>query len=161
MPDTPPDPCAVRLPGIGTRLDLSDAEGRPVHVVSRNDGIVELHHGNDHIIELDAATAHAVGAFVTGHYVLGPAVAGRMSDVLGGLLFDWVTLPADAHAVGKTIEALAIRRKTRVSIIAILRASQPIVSPDPQTVLEAGDDLVVACREQDLEVFTRYVLTGK
>jgi TrkA domain protein len=160
MPTSPTDPRVVRLPGVGARLDLKDTVGAPVQVVKRQDGRVELHTAGARTAELDAANAHALGAFVTGHYALDPALAERLSDVLGGLLFDWVHVPNGAHAVGRSIEELAVRRRTGVTIVAILRGSLPIVAPDPTVRLAAGDDLVIACQEQDRERFEHYITAG-
>ena len=53
-----------------------------------------------------------------------------------------------------------MRRKTGVTIVAILRGSLPIIAPEPSTVLKVGDDLVIAGREEDLEPFARYVTVG-
>jgi TrkA domain protein len=159
MPAFPPDPRVVRLPGVGTRLELRDTASVPVHVVRRNDGHVELHGPRDAVVEFDESNARTFGAFVTGHFVLAPDLSDRIGDVLGGLLFDWVHLERGSMAVGRTIEELAVRRKTGVTIVAILRGSLPIVAPDPSTILAAGDDLVIACRAQDRDVFVDY-MTG-
>lgn len=154
------DPRVVRLPGVGTRLELRDTSGKPVHVVRRNDGRVELHGQGGAPTELDPTNAHTLGAFVTGHFLLSPEVSDRLGDVLGGLVFDWVNLPPGAHAAGRTIEELAVRRRTGVTIVAILRGSLPIVAPDAACTLQSGDDLVIACRWEDREPFARYMLVG-
>ena len=160
MPTSPIDPRVLPLPGVGTRLDLADTAGSPIQVVKRHDGRVEIHAAGGRTAELDAANAHALGAFVTGHYAIDPALTERLGDVLGGLLFDWVHVPRGAHAVGRSIEDLAVRRRTGVTIVAILRGSIPIVAPEPSVRLAAGDDLVIACREQDRERFERYITAG-
>ena len=159
MPASPSDPRVVRLPGVGTRLEVRDTSNAPVHVVRRNDGHVELHARNDVVVEFDESNAHTLGAFATGHFVLAPDLSQRIGDVLGGLLFDWVHLERGSMAVGKSIEELAVRRKTGVTIVAILRGSLPIVAPDPGTVLAAGDDLMIACRVSDRDGFVDY-MTG-
>ena len=152
----------VRLPGVGERLDVTDVDGAPVQVVRRQDGTVELHGaaigaaaahapGAPSPIELDATTATSVAAFVTGRFVIDPAVAARMADVLGGLVFDWVRLERDDVAVGRTLAELALRERTSVTVVAVLRGSQPIVAPDPDLRLERGDDLIVAARQGDVE----------
>ncbi len=140
----------VRLPGVGERLDVADVDGAPVRVVRRQDATVELHGGSGPIV-LDDTTATSVAAFVTGRFVIDPAVAARMADVLGGLVFDWVRLERDDDAVGHTIAELALRERTGVTVVAVLRGSQPIVAPDPDLRLERGDDLIVAARQGDVE----------
>lgn len=100
---------------------------------------------------VDATTATSVAAFVTGRFVIDPAVAARMADVLGGLVFDWVRLERDDVAVGRTLAELALRERTGVTVVAVLRGSQPIVAPDPDLRLERGDDLIVAARQGDVD----------
>ncbi|HKY15030.1 MAG TPA: TrkA C-terminal domain-containing protein [Microthrixaceae bacterium] len=161
MPDPTTEPTTTRLPGLGTRLDLTDVDARAVQVIRRKDGVVDIHTEGSPTIELDAAAARAAGAFMSGHFLLPLDLAERVSDVLGGLVFDWVRLPRGATAIGHSIEELEIRVRTGVTIVAILRGSLPLITPDPQTVLMAGDDLVVAGRAGDLEALTTYVLEGR
>ena len=53
-----------------------------------------------------------------------------------------------------------MRRRTGVTIVAILRGLLPIVDPDPTVRLEAGDDLVVVCRGEGPAEFERYLVEG-
>ena len=53
----------------------------------------------------------------------------------GGLELDWVRLPATAHAAGRSVGELQVRRRTGVTIVAVLRGSVPIVDVGPDTVL--------------------------
>lgn len=145
------------LPGIGAVLRLADNEGSAVDVVRLVRGDVEIHHDGPSPVVLDATTAQLLGSFAAGEYTLPPAVAERLADVPGGLAFDLVRLPADAGAVGRSIEQLQIRRRTGVSIVAVLRGPVTIVSPEPGTVLRGGDELVIACREGDRDPFVDYL----
>jgi TrkA domain protein len=150
----------VRLPGVGTQLDVRDEEGRLITAIRRVDGHVELYQGERAVARLDEASADALGAFLSGHIVMPPELASRMADVLGGLELDWVRLPAGAHATGRTIGELEVRRRTGVTVLAVLRGSVPIVAVDAGTVLQAGDELVYTGRRQDSEVFRSYVVRG-
>jgi TrkA domain protein len=152
---------AVRLPGIGERLDVLDTSGHMVQIVRRHDGSVSLYTASGDVVELDAATAGQVGAFASGHYLLDPALAERVGDVLGGLVFDWVRLDPGDRAVGRSIAELEVRRRTGITIVAILRGSIPIVAPDPDTRLQAGDDLVIAGSDQDRDDFIEYLARAR
>lgn len=158
-PQPLPDLTPTRLPGVGHRLDLRDEDGAVVSVVRRKDGTLELHHGA-HITILGPIEARALGVLASGHLVLQPELLARTETVLGGLEFDWITVPPGAQAVGRSIEELAIRRRTGVTIVAILRGSLPVVDPDPQQRIEAGDELVVACRADDRAALERYLVEG-
>lgn len=156
----PSDPSVTRLPGIGAQLEVHDVDGQALRAIRLLDGSVELHPAGGSVVVLDPSAAQSLGAFAAGHFSLPPRVLERIDDVLGGLAFDWVTLPEGAYAVGKSIEELAVRRRTGVTVVAILRGLVPIVDPEPSARLEPGDDLVVACREQDVGAFERYLVDG-
>ncbi|MCU0270825.1 MAG: hypothetical protein MUF83_19575 [Acidimicrobiales bacterium] len=150
----------TRLPGVGERLDVEDVDGRAVLVVRHRDGHVEIHATGGWPVELDPATATSVGAFLSGRFALDPRTAQRLERVAGGLAFDWVRLDGHDRAVGHTIAELAVRQRTGVTIVAVLRGSQPIVAPDPETRLQAGDELVFACRGVDRDGFARFLEVG-
>lgn len=57
---------------------------------------------------------------------------------------------AASQAVGQSIGQLQFRQKTGSTIVAVQKRGEIILSPDPQTVLEAGDTLVVACELSSL-----------
>lgn len=156
-----PTPPIVRLPGIGERMDVTDAVGRPVQVIRRKSGATEIHAGPGVTIELDDATTMAVGAFLAGHPVVDVHTARRLVDSVGGLRFDWVRLEPGDHAVDHSIASLGIRRRTGVSIVAILRRPAPLVDPDPEVRLQAGDELVIVCRPDDRAAFARFVKAGR
>ena len=151
----------ARLPGIGTKLDLRDDDGRQIAVIRRLDGYVELYQGDRPLARLDEATADSLGAFLSGHVTVPAELTERMAGVLGGLELDWVRLPTAAHAAGRSIGELQVRRRTGVTIVAVLRGSVPIVDVGPDTVLRAGDELVYTCRHQDDDSFRDYVLRGQ
>jgi TrkA domain protein len=152
---------AVRLPGVGTQLRVADAGGAAVTGVRRHDGSVQLYGEGRSTIELPPAAARALGSFMSGHFLASPELIERLDDVLGGLRLDWVTLEPGSAAAGRSIADLAVRRSTGVTIIAVLRGAVPIVAPDPDTVLATGDDLVVACRDHDLDRFRELLVRGR
>ncbi|MBX3287254.1 MAG: hypothetical protein KF703_18035, partial [Actinobacteria bacterium] len=154
-----PDLAATRLPGVGHRLDLRDEDGATVSVIRRKDGTLELHHEHGLTI-LGPVEARALGVLASGHLVARPELLERTAAVLGGLELDWITVPAGARAIGRSIEELAVRRRTGVTIVAILRGSVPVVDPDPEQRIEAGDELVVAGRAQDRDALERFLVEG-
>lgn len=60
------------------------------------------------------------------------------------------TLEADSPAVGQSIGQLSFRQQTGATIAAIRREGSAWLSPGPDTVLAAGDVLVVACGVTDI-----------
>ena len=145
------------LPGIGRRFDLVCAEGERVSVVIHHSGRRDLYvfqsgSGRPVTVTLTDDQARRLGAILGGAYFK-PAAAAQMEAVIGGLLIDWVTLRGDSPGVGRSIADLQIRRRTRMTVAAIVRDDVPLVAPEPTEVLRAGDRLVVVGRPDDLNGF--------
>ncbi len=71
-----------------------------------------------------------------------------------------VILPADAYAAGRSIHELAVRKQTGATIIVIRQGSQQTTNPSPDTVLLAGDVLVILGETDQLARATK-LLTNK
>jgi TrkA domain protein len=65
-----------------------------------------------------------------------------VATLVQGLAIDWLTIPEGMP--GRTIGELAIRTTTGSSVIAIVRASQPIPAPGPDETLLGGDTVLLA-----------------
>jgi TrkA domain protein len=151
------------LPGIGHRYQLRSGDGDRVVVVVHHSGRRDLYvvpPGGDEprmAVALTDAQARTLGAILGGAYFK-PAVVEEIEAVIGGLLIDWITLEADALGVGATIAELEIRRRTGITVAAILRDHTPLIAPEPTERLLAGDQLVVIGRQEDLPRFARHVV---
>ena len=148
------------LPGIGRRYDLWTPEGERVSVVIHHSGRRDLYAfaGDDAAtVSLTDDQARRLGAVLGGAYFK-PAVAQQMEAVIGGLLIDWATVRPTSPAVGRSIADLQIRRRTRMTVAAIVRGDDARVAPDPTEVIEAGDRLVVVGRPEDLGGFLAHVI---
>ncbi|MGQ0617797.1 MAG: cation:proton antiporter regulatory subunit [Acidimicrobiia bacterium] len=151
------------MPGIGHRFDLPADDGAAVVVVLHHSGRRDLYvvaAGNDEpraSVTLSDSQARTLGAILAGAYFK-PAIAEEIEAVVGGLLIDWVTLRADSPGAGQSIAALAIRRRTGMTVAAILRDHQATVAPEPTEVLHPGDQLVILGRREDLAGFVHHVV---
>jgi TrkA domain protein len=151
------------LPGIGMRYELEAVDGGTVCVVVHNSGrrdVYVLPRGGGEAraaLTLTDAQARTLGAALSGAYFRPPIIE-DIEAVLGALVIDWFTLDDDAPSVGRNIADLEIRRRTKMTVAAILRDGEPIVAPDPTEVLRAGDRLVVIGRQADLRVFVEHVV---
>lgn len=152
------------LPGIGRRYNVRDAEGRPFCVIVHHTGRRDIYgqEGDDpenqvELLSFDDDQARRVGAILAGAYFK-PAVVSQIEAVIGGLLIDWVTLEAEAAGAGRTIAELEVRRRTRITIVAIVRDEGPIIAPEPTEELRPGDRLVVVGRPEDLPGFLQHVV---
>ena len=71
-------------------------------------------------MELTDQPARKLGAILGGAFFK-PAVVEELEAVFGNLLIDWVTLGPASPGAGKTIGELQIRRRTGVTVVAIVR----------------------------------------
>ncbi len=160
---TPAGVTEQNLPGIGRRYDVAAADGGEVTVVLHHSGRRDLYVREpgrpepNASVSLSDAQARALGAVVGGAYFK-PAVVEEIEAVVGELLIDWVTLRADSPGAGQSIAELEIRRRTGMTVAAILRDHESLIAPEPTEVLQPGDRLVVLGRPDDLAKLTATVV---
>jgi TrkA domain protein len=151
------------LPGIGRRYELMAAQGKRVVLVLHHSGRRDLYVLQRHsdtplcAVELTDDQARRIGAILGGAYFK-PAVVEEIEDSIGEFIVDWVTLLADAPAVGHSIVDLEIRHRTGMTVIAIIRNRKTITAPDPSEILEVGDRLVVVGPRRHLSRFVDLIL---
>jgi TrkA domain protein len=152
----------TELPGIGRRFDLAGIDGTVsvvIHHSGRRDVYVREARPREEptTLALTDHQARQLGAILGGAYFK-PAAVEEMEAVIGDLLIDWVTLRDDSPGAGKSIRALEIRGRTRMTVAAISRTSETIIAPEPDVVLQPGDRLVVIGRPEDLPGFVRDIV---
>ena len=151
------------LPGIGRRYQMTDDSGRVVTVIVHHSGRRDVYLPRPGGRDVDAVSftddqARRLGALLAGVYFK-PAAVAQVEAVIGGLLIDWATLHERSPGVGRSIAELEIRRRTRMTVAAIVRGDSSLVAPDPGTELAVGDRLVVIGRPEDLDAFLHVVVT--
>lgn len=132
------------LPGIGRRYDL-DVNGGPVRVVIHHSGRRDLYVGAGEppvVVSLDEDQARRLGSVLAGP---------------SGLVMEAVPLGLRSRRAGRTIADLAVRRRTGMSIVAILRGDETRLSPGPDEILCGGDRLIVVGRPEDLDGLIRFI----
>jgi TrkA domain protein len=161
-PDRRLDLIIEDLPGIGRRYEMTGTNGGRIIVIINHSGR-RMVHGLDpgvdqaSAVELTDQQARKLGAILGGAFFK-PAVVEELEAVFGNLLIDWVTLEEASPGAGKTIGELQIRRRTGVTIVAIVRDNQAITVPEPSETLRAGDRLVIIGRRQDSGPFHQLVV---
>ena len=149
------------LPGIGRRYSVR-ADGGELSIVIHHSGRrdVYLSDGTGRsapaVATLTDDQARRLGAVMAGAYFQ-PTLTRQIEAVVGGLLIDWVTIAPASAGAGRSIAELEVRRRTRMTIVAILRGDEAVVAPEPTEVLQPGDRVVVVGRPEDLDGFTRHV----
>jgi TrkA domain protein len=156
----------ARLPGVGVKYGFRlDAGGR-ISLILHNDGKRELYwfrRADDDdpsaVITLDDDEARQLGAVLGGAYQR-PKIVEELEMALGELSIEWVPVPDPSPLIGKTLAEAALRAKTGITIIAILREPEPVSGAQPNDVIQQGDTLVTVGRAGQYGAFHRMLEQG-
>lgn len=144
------------LPGIGVRKDFATRTGRRVGVVTHRDGHVELIVSKtddpDACLASLPLTNDEAGALAN---LLGaPQLVAQLTEEhrdLPGINTRQLPLKASSPFDGRTLGDTAMRSRTGVSVVAVMRAGQAHPSPTPDFTFTAGDVLVAVGTSEGLE----------
>ena len=150
------------LPGIGTKFWLNLAGGEKLTVIRHNTGRYELYffkQGEEFPSESLTMTeneARDVGSVLFGRAE--HKVVETMDVVMRDLVIEWAMVEPGAALADKSIKELEIRKKTGVSIVAIIRGSKGIPSPQPDEAIRAGDLLLMIGKREQIEAIKSSML---
>ncbi len=150
----------TKLPGVGVLHDFECQSGDRIGVISHHAGRREVliydPHDPDRVGECATMTADEARSLAD--LLGGTSVTARL-DVLrheiAGLSIDWLRIPAGSKYAGKTIADTALRTRTGVSIVAIIRNDQPIPAPGPDEELQVDDTTVVVGTAEGIDSAAR------
>jgi TrkA domain protein len=155
----------TRLPGVGVKYALPLAGGGRLTVILHTDGKRENYFfrpGDDDpraVITLDDDEARGLGAVIGGAYER-PKIVEELEMALGQLSIEWVAVPDTSPCIGKTLGELEFRKRTGVTVIAILREPEPVSGAQPDDVLKRGDTVVTVGKAGEYGRFRRLLTTG-
>lgn len=136
------------LPGVGVRHDFTTRSGRRIGVITHRGGDRDLviYDQNDpdrsrETVRLDEQDLQAVAEMLGASQIRDRVAAIQQS--VEGLTIDWIPVRESSAAKGRTIGETQLRRRTGVSIVAIVRGEDTLPSPGPETRLDEGDTAVV------------------
>ncbi len=154
----------TELPEIGTKYEIESPRGDKVAVIFLTTGEIELYvleagAEKPSVTRLTPEEARRVGSILTGALLTieHEDVEVSFSDI-SDLRINIHVRPVTKGMVGKSIEDLAIRKRTGVTIIAISRKGQSIISPPPETVFEEGDLIVAIGEREQIKACAREIL---
>jgi TrkA domain protein len=156
------------LPGIGKKFSIITSEGYKVTIIIHINGkrevfIFEPDDYDDAVCDvvLNEEEANQIGSVLMGAFYK-PEQEKIKEVLIESLAIEWVKVPPNSPLVNKSIKEENIRRKTGVNIIAIIKPDKSvIVNPPPESVIEAGDTIVVVgTREQVQQFIKTYNLEG-
>ncbi|MFJ8916864.1 cation:proton antiporter regulatory subunit [Amycolatopsis sp. NPDC102389] len=153
------------LPGIGVRKDFATRNGRRVGVVTHRDGHVELILSKtddpDACLASLPLTTDEAGALAN---LLGaPQLVAQLTEEhrdLPGINTKQLPIKSSSPFDGRTLGDTAMRTRTSVSVVAVMRAGQVHPSPNPDFNLTAGDVLVAVGTSEGLEAAVKILKYG-
>lgn len=111
-----------------------------------------------------AVSPYAIGGHRLAHLMLSPAVVDFFETALrrgsDALNIEDLAMPAGSPTVGQTLDTLDIRRATGVTVLAVLRDGNPVVSPPGSMALAAGDHLLALGTGEQLRSLEKLITSG-
>jgi TrkA domain protein len=145
------------LPGVGKKISCTTHSKENVVLIIHHDGkrefyIIDQNGESQANVTLLDDEARGLGAFLSG-VMYKPRMIENLEIALEGIKIDWFKLNADSPVIGKPIGELGIRKRTQISIIAVLREDSFIPNPSSDFVFAAGDTCVVIGRPERFKDF--------
>lgn len=136
------------LPGVGVRYSFVASSNARVSVLHHYSGRRQLFiedaddpDASQLVLEFDDEDGRVLTELLGASTVV--REIDRLRQSVAGLSLEWLRIPRDGAAAGRTIGELEIRSTTGVTVIAALRAGAAQPVPGPDFVIEAADTLVV------------------
>ncbi len=156
----------TRLPGVGVKYAFQTGAGARIAVILHTDGIREIYyfrHAGDEepraVIRLDDDEARQLGAVLGGAYER-PKIVEELEMALGEFQIEWIKVPTGSWVHGRTLSEAAFRKRTGVTVIAILRESESIAGAQPDDVILEGDTIVVVGKAGQFREVRRLLAEG-
>ncbi|WP_433656336.1 cation:proton antiporter regulatory subunit [Nocardia sp. CA-128927] len=153
------------LPGIGVRKDFEVRSGRRIGVVAHRDGDIDLI-----VSKMDDPDACAAQiplstdeAAVLANLLGAPQLVAKLNDEhsdLPGITTRQLPIADGSPYEGRTLGETAMRTRTKVSIVAVMRAGQLHPSPGPDFTFTSGDVLVVVGTPDGLDAAAKILTHG-
>lgn len=147
------------LPGVGKKFEVEIGAGERLVIVTHNTGKREVFlkpdpgADSEKLFELPDRLARTVGTILEGAYFQ-PIQTDRVETMLAeGTVLEWYNVSPEADVAGRSLEDSRIRERFGVSVVAVEHEDTVEPSPAPDTVIEAGDTLVVIGSPEDLREF--------
>lgn len=153
------------LPGIGVRKDFALRGGRRVGVVTHRDGRIELivSKADDPDACLAALTLSSEEAAALANLLGAPQLVAQLTEEqrdLPGISTRQIPVGTGTPYDGRTLGDTALRTRTGVSVVAVMRAGQVHPSPAPDFTLTAGDLMVTVGTSEGLDSAVKILKRG-
>ena len=144
------------LPGVGKKFTLDTEDGELI-IIIHNTGRREVftrpeeNADSEKILALTDKESRLVSSILDGAYfqpVADDHIEATLTDDEN--LIEWLEVGEESFLAGKTIAESDIRNEYGVTVIAV-QGEETVPNPDSDTVVEAGDTLVLVGPEEGYE----------
>ncbi len=155
---------SIELPGVGSKYEIETAQGDKVAIVFLESGEIHLYvleKGCDSpcVVVLSESEARRLGSILSGTvFHIEKELVEIVFTALSDLRISVHTYVVNKAMAGKSIEELAIRKRTGVTVIAVSRKGKNVVNPPPSFRFEDGDVIVVIGEHDQISKFEREIL---
>lgn len=149
------------IPGIGKKISCTTHSREKAVIIIHHDGKRELYimdnsgEAQAGITLLDEE-ARRLGAFLSG-IMYKPKAIENLEIALEGVKIDWYKLSSTSPIIGKQLGGLGLRKRTQVSIIAIINNDDFIPNPSSDYVFREGDTCVVIGKPERFKDFLKII----
>ena len=153
------------LPGIGVRKDFATRNGRRIGVVTQRDGQIELivSKSDDPDACLASLPLTSDEAAALANLLGAPQLVAQLNEEhreLPGIHTRQLPIKSSSKYDGRTLGDTAMRTRTSVSVVAVMRAGQVHPSPTPDFTITAGDLLVAVGTSEGLDAAAKILGSG-
>ncbi|QIS13745.1 MULTISPECIES: cation:proton antiporter regulatory subunit [Nocardia] len=153
------------LPGIGVRKDFQVRSGRRIGVVDHRDGAIDLIVSKSDDPDACAAQIQLTSdeAAVLANLLGAPQLVAQLREDhrdLPGITTRQLPIAESSPYAGRTLGETQMRTRTKVSIVAVMRAGQLHPSPGPDFTFADDDLLVVVGTPDGLDAAAKILTHG-
>lgn len=158
----------IELPGIGKKFEIITKNGDKSVIIIHDDGRRDIYYfdQDDHEEAIASTTltdseARQLAAIIGG-MTYSPKALETIEIAFDDLVIEWFKVESGAKAINQSIGELKIRENYEVTIVAIIKRNhQKINTPGPETLLEAGDTLVVSGQRMQIKNIIKELLSRR
>lgn len=153
------------LPGIGVRKDFAIRTGKRIGVITHRDGGIELivSRTDDPDACLASIPLTTDESATLGNLLGAPQLVAQLTEEhrdVPGIMTKQLPIPEGSPFDGRTLGDTEMRTRTKVSIVAVMRAGQVLPSPGPELTFTAGDLLVCVGTAEGLAAAAKLLKKG-
>lgn len=145
------------LPGVGVKYWLDLASQKRITIIRHDSGRFEIAFSANNLEipeyfgELTEEEAIDIGSILA--QKVHQRIVEKMDVLIKNLIIEWFKVPSNFSQ--KSIGDIQIRKRTGVSVVAILRDRETIPGPGPQDNILPQDVLLIVGKRESIEAFKK------